>query len=207
MPKRQNQSRPRLEGPLAEPIVLSLLVVGLIAEGHRDCPAASKAVFEEAFNWIERLKYKKLLLLAERYGVDVSKRGGWQLVALRLAEEFLDGFRVVDHLPKGKGRPRGSGKIDRSRLGQAVDIEMAVAERVKATCGREPNKRSTVIEACRKLASDRKGPWKGSRPASLKTRYFEECREQNRIRNAPKSDFLTALEDAAARARKSCSRD
>jgi hypothetical protein len=160
---RRNLSAGNKCDPLDEPIVrIDPLILGLLA--HRKTPEGRTAIWREADAWVIDQKIAKLVLLAQRHGFYGAKDSGW-LLALRLAEERFDGFRVVDGPPKKArkvGRPLGSTKIGGIELVKAVE-----SARRANDCG--------IKEACKILT--RKGPWKNENQASLQTQYYVWLRE------------------------------
>lgn len=114
---------------------------------------------------ISRQRLERLSLLARHYKVAWGNEGCEYILLLRLAEDFIEGFRVeLSNQPKvgAVGRPRGSQKIGGFELVKEIDI---ITFQTKGT----------VSDACKAL-SRRKGKWFGSRPSSLETRYYEWCR-------------------------------
>ena len=163
-------------GLLAQPIVRpSPLVAALIAHGYRDRPAAVEAISEVLATWVDREKCRKLLLLADRYGVDVTKQAGWALLCLRIAEEFIPGFSVVDER-RGRGRPRRSDNFD---LVQAVD----------KLC----KEGMTIYRACQQLSRKRKSRWYNRSPDALANEYRRWLKKINVVQ----SDFFNACGTAA----------
>ena len=179
--------------PLNEPIVQpDWLVVALFAGHYRADPAVKQAVVDEAIGWVNRQRAQKLLLLLKRYGLSSDDPERWLLLSLRLAEEYIEGFRVVERTPQKRGRPSGTTrKIDAFELFKAVQ-EICYEK----GCG--------VSKACRELVGTRKKPWRGLTPESLETRYYEQKAKFRALTsNKGKGALLSHLEAVAARAKKS----
>jgi len=95
--------------PLKEPIVKPPpVLVALMSNGKT--PEARAAMGRAADTWPIQEKYRKLLLLARRYEIDVSSDICWMLLALRLAEEIYE--------RRGPRRPIGSAAVIGPRAGR-----------------------------------------------------------------------------------------
>ena len=129
-------------------------------------------------------KIEKLRLLPDRYKIDPKSDTLWLFICFRLAEEFVPGFKVVLHAPKGPGAPRKS-YID---LVQAVEFLVAVGTRT--------GERISVLGACKKLSSQR-GPWYEKGPKTLETRYYECRAKLAQHRGIVETDLIRRLERAA----------
>ena len=180
---------PRFCGALDEPILSpNVWTTAFVMDANRDCEAAQKAISDLSRDWVQHQKIEKLNLLAERYDVTLGELWvAWSYLCLRLAEDCVPGFRVVDKAPKGRGHPKGPRRNRPSKfeLVKVIDL-LCATDKIK------------VAEACRRLARDRKSPWQGRSATSLANDYrlwFKEMRALKR------SDFWRACEAAAANAR------
>lgn len=181
--RQSSSSRLKARDPLDEPIVVNPWVVGVMAA--RRTAEAEAAVWREADTWIREEKLRKLSLLARRYKIDITHDHGWSLLALKLAEERYDGFRVVDREQgKKRGRPPGSTKIGGRDLVKAVFFERQPADR-------------GISNACKRLTR-KKGRWKNADPKSLETQYYAFLRSTKDLSDAAKANpFIQRLEQAA----------
>jgi len=154
----------RFDDPLGEPIFRqSILSIALTFHGHPEPEMA--AIWREVEQWVLNEKIKKLQLLARRYDIDLTEGSGFARLAFRIAEECIEGFRVVDQRPRArKGRPAGSTKVG------GLDLVKAI-ERLR---GSEP--KISVSSACKRLVR-RPGRWKNESASSLETRYYEWFRQ------------------------------
>jgi len=174
--------------PLKEPIVKPQpLLVALMSNGKS--PEAQAAMWRAADTWPIQEKYRKLGLLACRYKIDVSSNDGWILLALRLAEEIYEGFRVVEvpQPAKRRGRPSGSTKIGGLDLVKAVELAKLPTDR-------------GILDACRRLT--RRGRWKNENPKSLQTQYYAHLRKMKKVLEAANEAWeadplIRRLEEAA----------
>jgi hypothetical protein len=175
------------KGTLSEPIMrTSVWTTALVADANRDSPAAQEAIHKFSLDWIDRKKAEKLLLLARRYGVeDFSHPRTWLLVCLRLAEECVPGFSVVDEMPRGRGRSK-AGRFD---LVKAIDI----------LCATEG---LTVSRACQQLVSNRKSRWYGRSAEALANDHRNWLHEIQELAAKPVDEFWHACEATADGARK-----
>jgi hypothetical protein len=168
-------------GPLAEPIIRpNALALALALYGND-----GGAISEAADTWVFRQQFDKLLLLARMFNVDVSESHGWALLCFRLAETCVPGCQVVDAPKKRRGRPKGTGAINLSDLFVAIQRSVAIEG-------------CSISEACRRLARDRKGPWKGMNPDSLEARYWEYLREQEKALRAPQPAWADEIQAIVA---------
>jgi hypothetical protein len=150
--------RQRKVSLLDEPIVRpDPLVVEVLAYGKS--PAEQAVIREEAANFVWQQKLNKLALLALSYNVDIRAPFGFLELCLRLAEQHIKDFKVVDASPRRPGGPRK----DQFELVKAINLRTDAGE--------------SVLQACRVL-SKRKGPWKGRPPKALQTRYNEWHRQR-----------------------------
>jgi hypothetical protein len=134
--------------PLDEPIDVPHPMAIALLYGN------ANEVFEE-YNKIKiELLVERLSILSERLKI---QRGNWLLLAVKLAEILVPGLRFKE----GPGKRRGPPKSD-----ALLELPNAVNEIVRA------KKRCSVRQACR-ILSNRKGKWKGHKPSSLETRYYE----------------------------------
>jgi hypothetical protein len=143
----------RFVGELAEPIVADWLAAGV---RQRKDPQS----FEKEGARLLKEQMRKLGLLAEHYGIPLHTEISECLAKLIicLAKDFVPGMQVVDTPARKAGRPPGAGmKIDKPKLYAAV-------EDLRRRRG------LTIASACRHLANRE---WKGVKPASLETRYYE----------------------------------
>jgi hypothetical protein len=164
--------------PLDEPIVRpNGLVVALETFAYRHSPAAQVAIERVAVDIVVQQKITKIKLLADRHGVDLGAPDAWCDLCLRLAEHYLDGFKVIDAPPRGPGGPRKD----------QFDLVKAIEARVD-------DKGETVKEACRRLTRDPKGRWHRLPWTSLQSRYYEWHRQRKHRVAAP---ILEALRKAA----------
>lgn len=175
------------KGPLSEPVMRpNVWTSAFVADANRDSPAAQEAMHKLGLDWIDLKKAAKLLLLARRYGVkDFSHPSAWLLVCLRLAEECVPGFNVVDKMSRGPGR----SKTDKFDLVKAIDMLRA----------REGLK---VSRACQRLVSDRKSPWYGRSAEALANDHRNWLCEMEELAAKPLDEFWQACEAAASGARK-----
>ena len=174
--KRASQAEDPLKTPIVRP---SGLVVAIVAYGYREDPMAQEAVWNAAEEWLNREKAKKILMLLERFRIPLKEPDCWLALSMRLAEEHYPGLRVVDYPPRTRGRPKGTGKIDRYELYMDVEIILRT------------QKDADIAKACRFLAKDRKSRWRGHPAESLEARYYEQLREfETRVPNSPMISFL-----------------
>jgi hypothetical protein len=178
---RPSKSPNPLEDPIVEP---SALVVALIADKYRECPAAREAILKEDRAIVTRQKAEKLLLLGGKYSIDPTTHAGAIQLCMCIAEEYVPGFKVTERIPKGRGAPRKSY----INLVQAVEVLVAV--------GKQTGERITVLGACKKLSKQHRGLWSGKDPKSLETRYHE-CRLEIARYRGIESDLIRRLEHAA----------
>ena len=77
-------------------------------------PEEQAATLRRLEDEIDAAVGRKLLLLAERYGIKIETGHEWRQVCLRLAQECeVAGFRIVEGLDHERpGRPKGSSEID-----------------------------------------------------------------------------------------------
>jgi hypothetical protein len=156
------------------------LVVALIAHGFRDDPVAEEAVWSAAKEWVVKERVRKMLLLLDLFGISPEQPGCWLALSARLAEKHYSGFSVVERLPKRRGRPRGSGKLDRRELYFAVETL------------RRTRKWLDVAGACRDLARSRKSQWGNFSAETLEARYYEHVKEfQQSQREDPMISFIS----------------
>jgi hypothetical protein len=87
--------------------------------------------------------------------------------------------------PRTRGRPKGTGKIDRFELYKDVEII------------RRTQTDADIAKACRILAKDRKSRWRGHPAESLEARYYEQLRVFEA--GVPDSPMISFLRRAAAR--------
>jgi hypothetical protein len=111
---------------------------------------------------VSRERTRRLRLLARDFGIDTGAADWDTALLFRLAEEICPGLRVKQ---KKGGRPKRSGKIDAAAL--FADVEALGNLSVSA--------------ACQYLA---KNKWKGHRPRSLETRYYEHKQQSEAVRRA-----------------------
>jgi hypothetical protein len=151
---------------LAEPIVKSNRLANLTEE--------------EEHEYVFRCKVTKLFRMAEQHGLDLHTNPpswtSWALLAMRLAEELgHPGFQVAEsyrEIPRGRGRPRNSGGIDRFLLRREVNQLVADATVRGDTL--------SVSAACKLLSKPKgKAPkkFKNFLPESLETAYHKACKE------------------------------
>jgi hypothetical protein len=143
--------------------------LALALEAHGGSDDEVKGVYEDEAKRQSEEKLRKLLVLGDHLGIPFENEiDSWGVViALALAEEFVEGFRVVEKLPRKRGRPKGSGRVALGPLVDAVDGLKARGKSVK--------------NACQILS--RKPEWKQLNAASLEARYYEQKRSAARLRN------------------------
>jgi hypothetical protein len=185
MPHKQ-KIRDLLDEPIVRP---DPLIVGLVAHRYRHSPAAQAAIHKKAVDVVVQQKLAKLKLLAERHGVDLGAPHAWCELCLRLAEHYVEGFKVLypyaySDMPEMEVSPRGPGGPRKDQR----DLVDAIQARVR-------DKREKVIEACRKLSRDPKGRWHGLPPKSLQSRYCEW--QQQYKRTDPLVEMLCRAADRA----------
>jgi hypothetical protein len=91
--------------------------------------------------------------LMPAYGINPADPNSWMQLAIRLADEYHPGFRVIDRKLRGRGAPRK----DCAAMENFLAVQAKLAEGM------------TVVAACDVL--DRK------RAASRRTRYYEQRRK------------------------------
>jgi hypothetical protein len=171
---------------LSTPIPSPWLIATLTAGGYPDQSPAQRAIYEAAGGWEAKQKLDKLYLLLPLYGIAPNDPNCWLYLALRLAEERYEGFKVG--VPNGRGRPKGTRDADRFDL--YLDVEV---ERRAEGC--------SIKEACVRLSNRKGGKWR-KRPAnSLATRYHELKKKlpKQSVKDTVSSSKLVPFLEAAAK--------
>jgi hypothetical protein len=154
-------------GELDKPIVRpNSLATALRLYGKS--PEEQAATLRRLEDEIDAAVGRKLLLLAERYGIKIETGHEWRQVCLRLAQECeVAGFRIVEGLDHERpGRPKGSSEIDSFALFKEVE---ALKARGKS-----------VANACKILF--KRDPWRSAASAaSLETKYHTYKRRLDAI--------------------------
>lgn len=146
------------------------LAVVLLAD--RRGPQAEKEIHDEMLSIMWEKRQKKMEFLLKHYGLNVcgaDEKYVWMRLSYLIAFDYVDGFFGPDYKPqpRKKGRPKGSGKLHKKALFNAINEVQGERHR-------------GVSDACQ-ILSKRKGQWKGLNPKSLETRYYEAIRDNNRL--------------------------
>jgi hypothetical protein len=141
--RTNSRSKSKFKGVLAEPISPFF-------------NAFAHPTIKEKAEYLASQRFLRVLELAKHYGIELSTtdgsfRFGLYRLLLRLAEEFVPGFRVG----VTAGRPRGSGKSDNPKL--VADIDKL------------RGKGMSLSSACVHLSKKRR---QGETPGALKLRYY-----------------------------------
>ena len=158
-----------LEGELSKPIVLmNDLARGAWRESVLDRPLSLAEHQELDVKWIVQRKVERMRLLAERLGVNiVAGSNDWGVVAfLRLAEEFVDGLKVVTAHEAWRAR--------RGNPGGHQAENKHLPELVRMVESRRSGEK--IVPACKRICSKHKR--KGISHGTLKSAYYRERKER-----------------------------
>ena len=100
-------------------------------------------------------KAERLVGLTQAYGIDLTDSNCWLLLCMRLANDYVRGFRVIDEKQRIPGRPRK----DKAALSTP-----AVAARVAQG--------TPVRKACHEIGIET-----GENPGTIETRYYNDLRK------------------------------
>lgn len=120
--------------------------------------------------FVNEKRLDKLDKLLAFYGIDAGQKHKWQILALKLAIEHIDGFRLTDEHPRRPEMPT-AGEIRADQTKQR--LFEAVKARIAASGGTIPNAIQHLI--------DSKGEWFGKHHRTLAQRY-KEARSKNNKR-------------------------
>lgn len=103
MPKRK-LDKPTLPKALMQPIeIIPIALPSIIIEGSIE--AAEEKLHElhrQQREFVNMERAKKLILLMEYYQVSTNQKGSWQSLAVALACDFIDGFKVAEKKLKSR---------------------------------------------------------------------------------------------------------
>jgi hypothetical protein len=154
MAKRASPAFPQ---SLNEPIVKPLMFpIG-------DVPGTSQEERDNAYRQrLDELRLEKLVELLEYYEIKPPEKYAWYRLAYCLACDFVPGMKVLDRLPRSRGRPRQKWGLELAHRFYD-EIEEIRAERAKIS-----------VERAIKIARDRKpADWGKYTAKALETRYYE----------------------------------
>ena len=156
-----------LEGELSKPIVLpNDLERGAWRERVLDRPLSLAEHQELDVKWIVQRKFERMRLLAERLGVNITGPDDWGAVAFRLAEEFVEGLKVVtahEARRTRRGNP-GGHRVENKHLPELV--RMVESRRSGEKIG----------PACKRICREHKR--KGIAHGTLKRAYYRARKER-----------------------------
>jgi hypothetical protein len=158
------KGRPRPKGPefsgiLNEPLQSpNQLALALQFMGSEKVQASRSRAIDD---YLFQQRFRRIRALADYYGVrlagsDGSFEVGLYKLLLKLAEDFVPGFKTEAR--RRPGRPRGTGKDNPWELAEAIK---------RLTTG---NGALTVAAACTHLSRSSKSRWQGERPRALQER-------------------------------------
>lgn len=103
MPKRVLR-KPVLPDALLQPIKLDLLLMpSILEEGSIEgAEARFQVQLLERLKFVEDARGKKLDLLTDFYGLSQAEPDYWKSLALRIAYDFIDGFKTIENKPRGR---------------------------------------------------------------------------------------------------------
>jgi hypothetical protein len=168
------KGRPRPKGPefsgiLNEPLQLpNQLALALQFMGSEKVQASRSRAIDD---YLFQQRFRRIRALADYYGVrlagsDGSFEVGLYKLLLKLAEDFVPGFKT--EAPRRPGRPKGTGK------GNAWELVMAIEGLIP------PKGRHTVTAACSHLNKSSKSPWRGEGARALQERYRRFLGKKNK---------------------------
>ena len=157
-----------LEGELSKPIVLpNALANGAWRERVLDRPLSLAEHQELDVEWIAQRKFARMRLLAERLGVNITGPDDWGAVAfLRLAEEFVEGLKVVTAHEAWRTR-RGNPGGHRAENKHLPELVRMVESRPSG---------EKIVPACKRICSEHKR--KGIAHGTLKREYYRVRQER-----------------------------
>jgi hypothetical protein len=156
-----------LAGELSKPIVLpNDLANGAWRQAVLLRPLSLAEHQEFDVQWIVQRKFERMGLLAERLGVNITGPDDWGAVALRLAEELVEGLKVVtahEAWLTRRGNP-GGHRTENKHLPELVRMVESRRSGEK------------IVPACKRICSEHKR--KGIAHGTLKRAYYRARKER-----------------------------
>ena len=150
--EKDDSKFPSFVGDLAEPIWCDRPAIACVFdESH---PAVAEACDKE-YRRVTEEAVRKLDLLVDHYKVERGNPYQWQILAFRMAKQFIPGFRISAR--PSVGAPLDWGPIELAGL--YLEVEALTKQGMSA------------MDACRVLLRAQDGSWRYPRCRSVKTIY------------------------------------
>lgn len=177
MGKNDAKFRP-FEGDLAEPLWCDRPTIANVLE--EDHPAVREAFHRETLR-VTNDAVRKLELLVDHYQVERGNPYQWQILAFRMARQFIPGFQITAR--PVVGAPLDWGPVELAGL--FLEVEALTKQGMSA------------MDACRTLLRAQDGSWRYPRCRSAKTIYrrYQQSKKSAYVRlmTEPENDLVRQL--------------